>query len=485
MFLLQEKLQPDTKYGKIENNTEVIVKPFKSADQSIKQTKSKVESPPKQKETQNLNYKPNQNQNQSKSSLYDRLYKKDGKNDSPSPQRQSPQPQSNGKVIDSTTLDNVSESSDEEDSSSESDGTVYDGNAQTFTNNSASSLFSSAKEEPILKKPKTKAPRLDVQTRLFDAMLAELKSQDRKTYKFRAIPKKWSNNSQMSDVFLTKHNIPDDFDPKSIYIMSCESVNDNGEVITKEYYVNMKVAADSAEIPQNIYPSIEINDILLAQMKLPKFSRVTLSTKKTVLNFVEKIELIPANTTEACNKLDIMEDFKRLLIKCSRLTPLLINQDQIFKLCGGNAYVVAKIYPESFRYCLCDGEILRENKLFMAENQRDIMQILTTAEEIHLPRNSKQHEETKSMVDLNENENIIENCVEYMVRKNCLDEGNRLRKPNNYLIIGSQTTGKSTICQKIIESLENAPYNCHVEEFNCAQNKARKVCKKRIIMKTC
>lgn len=477
-MFLAEKLQPDSKYGKIERNTEVIVKPFKCTVQSDEKAKSKVESLPKHNQNEKLNH----NANQSQSSLYNRLYKKDGQNGDTSslPKRQS-DPQLNGKVIDSTTLDNVSESSssDEEDSSTESVGTIYDGNAQTFTNNSDSSLFSKA--ESVSSKPKIKVAKLDVQTRLFDAMLAELKSQDRKSYKFRAIPKKWSNSSQMSDVFLTKYNIPDDFDPKSIYIMNCETLNDNGEVVKKEYYVNIKVIAESAEIPKNIYPSIEMNDILLAQMKLPKFSRVTLSTKKTVLNFVEKIELILCNTSEVCNKLDVMEDFKRLLIKCSRLSPLLINQDQIFKLCGGNAFAVVKIYPESFRYCLCDGELLRENKLIFSENQRDIMHLLTTAQEIHSARNSKQNEETKSLVHLNDNENIIENCVEYIVKNNCLNEGNRLRKSNNYLIIGSQTTGKSTICEKIIEHLEQPPYNCHVEEFNCAQNKARKVCIIKII----
>lgn len=487
------------------------MKPFKGTVQSDEKAKIAVESRPKYKENQKESLKENKtenrkenqkesrkenqeesenesktksqplNHNQSQSSLYDRLYKKDATNGSSSPQR--PESKSNGIVIDSTTLDNVSESSSEEDSSDESDdGTVYDGNAQTFTNNSASSLFSKqdtkdtkdTKEEPFLKKPKFK--RLDVQTRLFDAMLNELRSQDRKTYKFRAIPKKWTNLSQMSDVFLTKHNIPDGFNPKSIYIMNCESVNDNGEIVCKECYVTIKVVPESDEIPQNVYPSIQINDILMAQMKLPKYSRVTLSTKKTVLNFVEKIELFTAHTTEDCNKLDVMEDFKRILIKCSRLSPLLINQDQIFKLCGGNAFVVAKVYPESFRYCLCDGEILRENKLFLSDNQRDISSVLTAAEEIHSsPRNAKQNEPVKSLVNLNENEDIIDDCLEYLVTKNCLDEVNRLRKPNNYLIIGSQTTGKSTICQKIIESLEKPPYNCHVEEFNCAQNKARKV----------
>ncbi|XP_031632309.1 peroxisome biogenesis factor 1 [Contarinia nasturtii] len=456
-----EKLHPETKYGKIERNTEIVVEPFKEPTPKVNGKNQK------QLENNETIAISNKQSNQNQSSLYERLYKKDAAKD----RKTSPIPQTMiGNVIDSRTLDNVSKkSTDDEDSSSESEPSVYNENLQNISNDSET--MAQPKNESFSKKPKIK---FDVQTRLFDAMLCELrKSLDRKMYKFRAIPKKW-NDSQMCDVFLTKYNTPDEFDPRKIYVMSCESMNENEERAMKEYYVNIKMVSETAETSKNIHRSIEINDVLLAQMKIPKFTRITLSTKKTVLNFIEKIELILTSNSETYNKQEVLDDFKKLLIKCSRSSPLLINQEQIFKLCEESVFVIVKIYPETFRYCLCDAEILRENKLFISEQRKDITHILTLADDISCQKYMDRSEEIKFFVNLNENENIIENCVENIIKMNCLNAENRLRKSKNYLIIGSQTSGKSTICAKIIEKLERPPYNLYVEIFNCAQNKARK-----------
>lgn len=428
---------------------------FSTDTEDQNENKNGVKSIPKENNKSNLN----------QSSLYERLYKKDTN------VCHSTSSQPNDKcIIDSRTLDNVSEKSftDDDSPSESSDTTIYDENAQNISNDAKTSLHT--KLEPGSKNPKIKIAKLEVQTRMFNAMLADLKDQKRKIYKFRAVPKKW-NNSQMCDVFITNHNTPAEFDAKSIYVMNCESLNDNGERFMKEYYVNVRKVTETIESPKNIYTSLEINDILLAQMKIPKFSRITLCGKKTVLNFVEKIELIP---TDSCDKEDILEDFKRLLIKCSRASPLLINQEQIFKLCGDH-FVIAKVHPQSFRYCLCDYEILRENKLVISETMEDISHTLTAAEDILFEKNDIQSGALKYVVRLNENEKIIESCVENIKKNNCLDESNRLRKPNNYIIIGSQTTGKSTIIRKIIDSLQRPPYWNYVDVFNCAQNKARKV----------
>lgn len=43
------------------------------------------------------------------------------------------------------------------------------------------------------------------------------------------------------------------------------------------------------------------------------------------------------------------------------------------------------------------------------------------------------------------------------------------------MILGAQTTGKSKVCNEILEKLESAPFHCYTETFFCAQNKGRKV----------
>lgn len=87
------------------------------------------------------------------------------------------------------------------------------------------------------------------------------------------------------------------------------------------------------------------------------------------------------------------------------------------------------------RYILCDAEILRENKLFVAERKRDFSNILSAAGSIltsQIPNN-------QLFIDLHENAGIIENCVDSIIMNNCLDTRNRLRRSNNYLIIGKYT----------------------------------------------
>lgn len=402
------------KYGKIDNNTEFIVTPFK---EKLPNTNSK---------SNNIGSTSKKDQNQN--SLYQRLFNKDtNKPHSSSKEKIS----ADEGIIDSTTLDNVSvRSSSTEEDSSESDGTIYDGNSEKPRNDSDESLL--CKNDPDSRRSKMK---LDLQVRLFDTLLIELKNQDRKSYKFRAIPRAW-DNSQMCDVFLTKHNTPKDFKSDAVFILNCECINENDDRIAKEYYVYLRTATESPKIPKTIYPSIEINDILMAKMKISKFNRVSLSTKKTVLNFFEKIELIPVMVPSTIEKQEIEEDFKRLLIQCTRSTPLLINQEQIFKLGEGNVLVTAKIYPESFRYCLCDAEILRENKIFISENAKDIGNLLTSAEEMISPKSIAKLQEKHTFMHIDEYQNIIEDCLKKITIKNCLHEKNGLRKLNNYIIMG-------------------------------------------------
>lgn len=447
-------MSPKFRYGKIDNSTEFVVTPFKenSINESEKspdadEIKPKRPGPgkvqPKKSESNGTSRSTTEGGlNENRESLYDRLFSKGPKKSNSN--------QSNGstRVIDSTTLDNVSmKSSDNESDSSDSEYSEYDGNNQSI-NSSRRSSFSKKSHTPAAPptsstqpKPKSKPIRLDVQSRLFDALLTELKNQDRKHYQFRVMPRKWTE-SQMCDLFMTQHNKPESFDPSLAYVLSCESINDNDERLTKEYYVNVKPAAETETVPKNIYPTVEINDILMAHLNLQKFNRITLSTKKTVLNFVEKIELIPSSNTSVKHPKQIEESFKLLLIKNTRNNPMLINQDQIFKLCEGDVTVTAKIFPESFRYCLVDGEILRENKIFISEQRKDVSTILCNAEDIMKPTEHKDDDSTGGftandcLVHLDEFEEIVKDCVENIVVNMCLDERNCMRKANNYLIVG-------------------------------------------------
>lgn len=410
-MFFSDKLLPEIKYGKIDNSTEFVVTPFKEETHQ-KMNKKEPSSSVELDGSNKLEKTPTQN------SLYERLYNK-GATQSHSSLKNSTHVND---IIDSTTLDNVSEKSTSVDDSSESEAT-YDDQPKP-TKNAESSRIARNNYR------RRSQMRLDSQVDLFDTLLAELKNQDRKTFKFRVIPRTWSN-SQMCDIYIAKNILPKKLDENGICILSCDSVNENEDRITKEYYVNLKQVNGSSFTSSRMYPTIELNDILMAKLKISKFGRVTLSNKKTVLNFFEKIELIPTMAMDTERKKEALEDFKRMLIKCARSTPLLINQEQIFKLCHENVLVTVKIFPESFRYCLCDTEILRENKIFISENNKELSSILKAADEISSPKSVR-----PTFIRTNEFDAITENCVRNISINNCLNQNNHFRKLNNYLITG-------------------------------------------------
>lgn len=452
-FFQLEKLTPNVSYGKIENNTEFIVTPFKNLSSDANDNNKNVGDKPKtqsngvkenivkeKKDTKKRveenkeNKKNNENKkNGQNGSLYDRLFNKSRVEKEPPRQ-----PSLDENVIDSTTLDNVSVVSSTKyqsidtpsDSESDSDSDSSDSN---------SSVSRSSTVTPMPKPKHSPTVRLDVQIRLFEALLNELKSQERKTFTFRVVSRPWDDSTQMCNLFITEHNIPEGFDAKQVYVMRCESINESDERVMREFYVNIVVVPDTEATPNNIYPTIEMNDILMAHLNVRKFSRVTLATKKTVMNFCERIDIIPAIQSNINDIKEIEEGFKRLLANRSRFNAILMNQDQIFKVCDGDAIVKVKIIPESFRYCLCDGDILRESKIFVDEEGKDLGAVFTAAEEITNPKlKEKKEGETvaEKTVPLDPFENIVNDCVQNVIKNSCLDSENAMRKMFNIIITG-------------------------------------------------
>lgn len=419
------------KYGKIENNTEFIVTPFGKSEKNGNVTNG----PKSTNEVNGLQPVRNDEANSNRSSLYDRLFNKSAGNR----RTDTEQVKLGENVIDSTTLDNVSIASTEK----------YPTSDESDSECETSSTISDSTCDHVPPPPKVRPVRLDVQCRLFEALLTELKNQERKTYSFRAISRPWDDSTEMCNLFLTQHNTPEAFDARQIYVMRCEIINDNDERVAKEFYVNVKHVTDHDAIPRNIYPTIEMNDILVAHLGVAKFSRITLSSKKTVLNFVEKIELTPAANSNISDLKEIEEGFKRLLANRTRFEPMLINQEQIFKVCAGDAFVTVKIYPESFRYCLCDGEILRENKITINERAKDLSAVLMAAENISNPKDPEQMADAAfsandKIVQLDAFEEITNGCIHNVVANSCLDDENALRKMFNIIITGNFPRWKSS-----------------------------------------
>lgn len=258
-----------------------------------------------------------------------------------------------------------------------------------------------------------------------DSLLTDLKKQNNKQFQFRVISSKWAD-SQICDLYLTRHNLPKSLDISQVF---CLRTNDK-----QEYFVNIKVLGEQELFPQNIYQTIEMNDILMKKLSLREFEWVQLKSKATLLNSVEKIELSPSKKVDYEGSRDIEQLFKQLIIDNTTLYPLLINQAQVYKL-KYDLYVTVNLQPEIFRFGLVDSAILREIRIQCVDKVKDV--VLPQQNGI-LPSASfsKGFAGQQKTVLLQKYEQIIDDCVKSIKTNLCLDDQNSFRKMGNIMIVG-------------------------------------------------
>lgn len=259
----------------------------------------------------------------------------------------------------------------------------------------------------------------DAKLHKLEKLIATVKSQNNKRFHFRIVSSKW-NESQMCDLYLTRHNLPDLLDIDQVHVLQTDD--------EKEYYVNIKIIGSNEIFPENVYPTIEMNDILMSKLGLKQFERITLKPKATVLNFFDRIELFPSKSVNFKQVREIEDLFKQYILDNTALYPLLINQGQIIKL-KDELLVTASIFPDTFKYCLLDSAILKESKIVCVEQMKDLSGLVNSEE---VENGTKQ----ESRVRLEKFENIIANCVEEIKINLCLDDRNGLRRMGNILICG-------------------------------------------------
>lgn len=262
----------------------------------------------------------------------------------------------------------------------------------------------------------------DAKLSKLERLVATVKAQHNKRFHFRIVSSKW-NESQMCDLYLTRPNLPDLLDIDQVHMLETDD--------DKEYFVNIKIIGSNETFPQNIYPTIEMNDILMAKLGLTQCEWITLRPKATVLNFVDRIELRPAKPVNYKQMRDVEDLFKQYILDNASLYPVLINQGQIIKL-KGDVLVTANIFPDTYKYCLLDSGILKECKIACAEQVKELPAGLVEVVAEKVANGVEQG----SRVRLDKFETIVENCVEQIKIDLCLDDRNNLRRMGNVLISG-------------------------------------------------
>lgn len=268
--------------------------------------------------------------------------------------------------------------------------------------------------------------------------------------------KKCSRFQQINEVYTTKS--------------SCIDINQIHKIRTKaekEYHVRVKINENVAD------GSIEVHPVLAKILGIEQVGeKVEVIATKLVCNLVDNIELVPlTNIIEGGLgqhiAKDMEEKFKKYVNTSTRILPLILNQNQIFKL--DDYLLTIKLYPPSTPVCCIDSEILRENviEIVRVGEANEFAGMLQEEK-----KKKKKKVEERNIIKLESHQKIIDWAVETIHQTS-----NKFKvlnsEQNNFIIAGASKSGKTIICNEIQAHLELR--NINVTIFNCAQYKGRKV----------
>lgn len=251
---------------------------------------------------------------------------------------------------------------------------------------------------------------------------------------------------------------------------SCIDINQIYKIRTredKEYHVRVKINENVSE------GLIEVHPVLAKVLGIEQSGeKVEVIGTRLVCNLVDTVELVPlTNIIEGGLGQQIAKDmeekFKKYINVNTRILPLILNQNQIFRL---DDYVLTiKLHPLSTPVCCIDSGILREN----------IIEVVRMGEPNELAgmlqedkkKKKKKDEESKTH-KIESHQSIIDSTVSKIH-----PTSNKFKvlnnEQNNFIIAGAPKSGKTVICNEIQKHLELR--NINVAVFNCAQYKGRKV----------
>lgn len=274
-------------------------------------------------------------------------------------------------------------------------------------------------------------------------LIEDLQKNASRPSEFRIVSSKWED-TQMADVFTTRHNLPASLDVHQVFRLRTSE--------NREYFVNLKVMADQECFPKNIYPTIEMSDTLLNKLALKPFERVTLRRQPTAVNSIERIELYVNRSADLSRARDLERMFKQLIVDAAG-SPFLINQCQVFRL-DDNVYVTATIHPDVLRFGCVDSAGLRLCRVACSDQVREVMKvdvevqvngngsaakvngngngIQKSASFVNLSGHVSGHE----FVELDKFEDIVDQVVEHCRIALCLDEENVCRTMGNVIVAG-------------------------------------------------
>lgn len=234
----------------------------------------------------------------------------------------------------------------------------------------------------------------------------------------------------------------------------------------KEFHVRVKFMDQISD------GTIEIHPVLAKVLGAEQTGeKVEVFETKLLCNHIDNIELVPLTDIEGGLghqiAKDIDEKFKKYVNANTRILPLILNQNQIFKL--DDYLLTVKLFPLASPVCCIDSEILRENIIEVSRvgAVNEFAGMLQDEK-----KKKKKKEDESNLMKLEHHQKIIEATV-----RNLHPSSNQFQvlnsEQNNSILVGAAQSGKASICGEIQKHLELR--NINVNVFNCAQYKGRKV----------
>lgn len=232
---------------------------------------------------------------------------------------------------------------------------------------------------------------------------------------------------------------------------------------------------NDTEFPCNRYPTLEINENLMALLELKSCARVILKPKPVLLNFLDKLELISSkkldeSTRDPRRRLETT--FKNHIIDNTKLYPLLLNQDQVVR-CKDQVMSV-KLWPMSLKCATVDSKLLKENKIDVLSDHKNVSSVLKPE-----PQKKDKDEEANVkvkgyQVTISKFQEIVDECVNRLRDSLCLIDSDSVPIADNLLLVGLSNSGKTTLVNQILKKLQEKPYYTYVHNFSCIKYKGRK-----------
>jgi peroxin-1 len=245
----------------------------------------------------------------------------------------------------------------------------------------------------------------------------------------------------------------------------------------KEYHVRMK--HNDQILDDKV---LEVHPVLAKVLNnISDNVYVEVMETKLVCNCIESIEIIPHSNISENNlgmqvAKDIDEKFRRYVHANTRILPMILNQNQIFKL--DDYLLTFKLFPLSATACCIDSEILGESVIDVTKRgePNEYSDIMLSMRDENDRKNGNNKNEQKKLAqplfDIEKQANIIET-----IAKKIHPNSNRFRHMNfnqsNCILAGKKNAGKKTICEAIKKNLDAK--NINVTVFNCAPYKGRKL----------